>query len=1718
MTFPHRASLTAALLALALVGSLLPAASAREVRVATFNILQGTGDVGSEAYNATRDVLLRIDADVVCFQELYFSSIAPWTNMAAELGYPYTAMGGNNPLADSLSLGFFSRFPFLATNHVASPPGAVELTRFPFRAVVDVPDALHPLVLWTSHHKSGAANLDKFRRSIEALRISQDIAAYLADHPDHLELVLTGDMNDDIRDAQSPAAYSSQPSGAPGYYVLGPDVSFPVPYATFPSDRYADAGLSRVSAFWEGTSTPITRPSSSRQLDYIFLSPALMSSPLGAPQAEVYHSLNDAGGGLPKLGSPLPSGTSATASDHLPIFVDIQMADFSCVIPTAPFRPSGDPGGPFNPSSQTFVLTETNAFESAWIVEPDVDWLSIDPPSCSLAPFEPLEIAAFLNERADALPPGLHAASIAFLNETTGLLETRDVLLTVHDYLDVSPSNGFASAGLVGGPFSPSSTSYVVTNKSASPIAFSTSASHSWLSISPSSGLLQPGQAATVQVALNANAAALPIGAHSDTLVFSNHVTGLTHERPVALSVAGLLCDALDDCSLAWSTGGDAPWTFQSAVASDGADAAQSGALAPNQSSWLETTVEGPLRIRFDWKTSSRSAHFVRFLVDGAQRASLAGETEWTREFHDIASGVHTLRWAYATSATAPQGSNAAWLDQIRFDFLSISPSSSWTAAGLPGGPFLPSSRSYVLTNSGAKSLTWSVSCLADWLDLSPPSGELPPGASSSVVIALNPNAASKPLGSYPSQLVFSNALSGLAQLRPVALETTGSLCDALDDCLLSWSSGGDAPWFNQTNRTFDASDAAQAGSLSTNQQSWIETTIQGPARVTFQWRVSSLSPASLRFLLDGSPRASISGTPTSWARRLVDIPSGAHTLRWVYVTSNLPPSYENTGWLDQIVVDPLSVSPLTDWHASGLPGGPFSPASRTYTLTNSGLAAASWTASSSTNWLSLSPPAGSLAPGEAASVTASLVSASAALLPLGSHPASLVFSNLASGLTSSIPAFLDTRGSLCDSTEACFLDWSSGGVLPWFPQTSTSFDGVDAAQSGALSSNQQSWIEALVVGPVQLHFQWRASSRTNTHLLSFLIDGSTRATLSGATDWSARSFEIPPGVHTARWAYANSSTAPSNANAAWIDQVQLERFAVTPTNGWTAYGLPGGPFSPPSQTYVLTNAGAESLAWSASSNQPWLSLSPSSGSLAPGEGAAVELSFNTNAAAFPVGTRSAIATFSNLLSGTCLQRAVSLVVRDHLVVSPNSSSHSGFVGLPSSPGFQTFSLSNAGPDEIEWALVGATNWLSPQTSSGALAPGASAQVLVSLNEDSHSLPTGRNTSYFTFSNLTTHLNQYIWVYLNQQHPLQLSPASWFAVGPVGGPFSPPAASFTLTNSCPSPQRWSLFCDAPWLSLDPPEGTLPSRSSQSLSASLNALSLDLPMGAHSASLLLLNLDNGTTLTQTVHLAVGINVCDAVEACDLAWSLGGDAPWLVQTNSTHDGVDALACAPISDNQEIWIQTTATGPGTLSFWWSVSSEPNYDFLEFHIDGALTNRISGTIAWQPLSYSLPAGSHTLRWRYAKDVSDFAGADAAWLDQVAWSPASSAMGVPLAWYQRFGLAPPPGASYDDLDWLPAASGEPLWRQYLSGLDPTQPADAFRILLIHQPPGASPRIEWRGGTNGPSSPYVIQGATHLPDGPWTPLGSSPRAPGLNVWTNPAPADPSRFFRIQAPP
>jgi hypothetical protein len=159
-----------------------------------------------------------------------------------------------------------------------------------------------------------------------------------------------------------------------------------------------------------------------------------------------------------------------------------------------------------------------------------------------------------------------------------------------------------------------------------------------------------------------------------------------------------------------------------------------------------------------------------------------------------------------------------------------------------------------------------------------------------------------------------------------------------------------------------------------------------------------------------------------------------------------------------------------------------------------------------------------------------------------------------------------------------------------------------------------------------------------------------------------------------------------------------------------------------------------------------------------------------------------------------------------------------------------------------------------------------------------------------------------------------------------------------------------------------------------------------------------------------NLVSGQSLSEALDAPQLTWTTGGNTTWIRQTATTYDGVDAAQSGLITHNQESWLQTTVTGPGSLSFRWKVSSEADYDFLEFYVNGVLqSGRISGNADWQQRTYNLNEGDHTLRWNYQKDDIFSSGQDRGWVDTVSFAPAS---GPPVIVSQPRGTGTTEGGS----------------------------------------------------------------------------------------------------------
>jgi hypothetical protein len=95
------------------------------------------------------------------------------------------------------------------------------------------------------------------------------------------------------------------------------------------------------------------------------------------------------------------------------------------------------------------------------------------------------------------------------------------------------------------------------------------------------------------------------------------------------------------------------------------------------------------------------------------------------------------------------------------------------------------------------------------------------------------------------------------------------------------------------------------------------------------------------------------------------------------------------------------------------------------------------------------------------------------------------------------------------------------------------------------------------------------------------------------------------------------------------------EPLFISPSSGAAAGGAVGGPFNPNRQTFCLTNLGAPSLSWSATSESSLLTVSPAGGLLMGGGATNVTVTLSSNANTLPLGFYSGSLVFGNVTLGT---------------------------------------------------------------------------------------------------------------------------------------------------------------------------------------------------------------------------------------------------------------------------------------------------------------------------------------------------------------------------------------------------------------------------------------------------------------------------------------------------
>jgi hypothetical protein len=157
-----------------------------------------------------------------------------------------------------------------------------------------------------------------------------------------------------------------------------------------------------------------------------------------------------------------------------------------------------------------------------------------------------------------------------------------------------------------------------------------------------------------------------------------------------------------------------------------------------------------------------------------------------------------------------------------------------------------------------------------------------------------------------------------------------------------------------------------------------------------------------------------------------------------------------------------------------------------------------------------------------------------------------------------------------------------------------------------------------------------------------------------------------------------------------------------------------------------------------------------------------------------------------------------------------------------------------------------------------------------------------------------------------------------------------------------------------------------------------------------------------------------------------WNYSGDADWFVTSAYAYEGSYSMQSGDIADNDLTSMYIVVDSPANfeLSFSFKTSTEDGYDFLSFLVDNVEQGTWSGENDWTEVSYTLTAGSHNLRWRYAKDFTVSDGEDACWVDNIVLPAAALVVSETEAATSMLSVYPNPANEWIQWSYTPTRNG----------------------------------------------------------------------------------------------
>jgi hypothetical protein len=259
-------------------------------------------------------------------------------------------------------------------------------------------------------------------------------------------------------------------------------------------------------------------------------------------------------------------------------------------------------------------------------------------------------------------------------------------------------------------------------------------------------------------------------------------------------------------------------------------------------------------------------------------------------------------------------------------------------------------------------------------------------------------------------------------------------------------------------------------------------------------------------------------------------------------------------------------------------------------------------------------------------------------------------------------------------------------------------------------------------------------------------------------------------------------------------------------------------------QIVTLTNTGDGQISWQATVTQPWLLVSPKSGTLAFNQKMNVEVAADRSTLKVGAYTAGLVFISSTGQATLPVKMIVTQLQPGHKAILQLTPAVLEFTGTDgaSSPQSQNVTISNPGVLPLQWSATSATSdgssWLSMYPISGTVARGSSQPVTISVNT-SMMLPGVYNgwltfTSPGTFPTIGSPQTIFVSLVVVPQCSIQVSPGGLSFAGSYLQP-SPTGQGIRLGTSqgCSTSMAWSATATTgsggKWLSISSTGGVTP---------------------------------------------------------------------------------------------------------------------------------------------------------------------------------------------------------------------------------------------------------------------------------------------------------------------